>query len=146
MSRALRRVPPMGGRWNPWRALRAREQARLRFRAVHPSAGRGYVEVRDGHEIITLHHDLDTVERNAGLAHELVHLERGVPPVGCPELLLAKEETAVRRETARRLVPLNDLRTFVAARVEIGPVTAGDVCEEFEVPIDVALEAMRQVA
>lgn len=136
----------MGVRWNPWRALRARETARLRFRAVHPSAGRGYIEIVGGYEVITLHHDLDPVERNAGLAHEIIHAERGVPPVDCPPLLLAKEETAVRRETARRLVPLDELRAFVAARAEFGAVTAGDVGEEFEVPIDVALEAMRQVA
>lgn len=145
LSRGPRKVAPME-RWNPWRALRARETARLRFRSVHPSAGRGYVEVRGGLEVITLDHDLTSVERNAGLAHELVHLERGVPEIGCPELLRAKEEAAVRRETARRLVPLDELRSFVAARAELGAVTARDVGEEFEVPIDVALEAMRQVA
>lgn len=133
-------------RWNPWGALRARERARLHFRAVHPSAGRGYVIVAGDLEVIVLHHDLDQVERRAGLAHELVHLERGVPPADCPPLLRAKEEAAVRRETALRLVPLDELSTFVNARAELGPVTARDVCEEFEVPVDVALEAMRRVA
>lgn len=134
------------GRWNPWRALRRRERARLHFRSVHPSAGRGYVEVRDGVEQIYLDHRLDRVERNATLAHELIHLERGVPPVGCPDLLRAKEEATVRRETARRLVPLDELAAFVRARAELGGVTVADVAEEFEVPPDVALEAMRMVA
>lgn len=133
-------------RWNPWGALRARERALLRFRAVHPSAGRGYVIVAGGVELIVLHHDLDQVERRAGLAHELIHLERGVQPEDCPPLLRDKEEAAVRKETALRLVPLDELRSFVNARAELGAVTARDVCEEFEVPVDVALEAMRRVA
>lgn len=132
--------------WNPWQALRRRGQARLRFRQVHPSAGGAYVEVRDGRETITLDHSLDRRERNAALAHELIHLERGVPSVGCPDLLRAKEEALVRAETARRLVPPHELWEWGQRRAEVGPVTVEDVCDEFGVPEHVAREALRQVA
>lgn len=134
------------GRWNPWRALRAREDARLRFRSIHPSAGGALVEVRDGVETIYLDHRLDAAERNAALAHELIHLERGVPEVGCPDLLRAKEEALVRAETVRRLVPVDELAGWVKARAEVGPVTVDMVAEEWGVPGYVAETALARLA
>lgn len=133
------------GRWNPWAALRRRERARLRFATVHPS-GQGRVEVAsDGTEWVYLDHRLGRVERNAVLGHELIHLERGVPHVGCPQALRDKEEATVRQITAERLVPPGELAAFVRARTPVGPVTVSDVCEEFDVPRDVAEEACRRL-
>ncbi|WCO68681.1 hypothetical protein PO878_08060 [Iamia majanohamensis] len=105
----------------------------------------------DGHQAILVNRDLPPAERLAALAHELVHLERGG---GChrPGLhdrlrpLRAREEAQVDRIVARRLVPLDLLEAWAAARAEVGPVTTRDVADEFEVPLAVALEAMRQVA
>lgn len=133
-------------RWNPWRALRRREQARLRFRSIHPSSGGGLVTVVNGQETIWLDHRLDRVERNAVLAHELIHLERGVPEAGCPDLLRDKEEALVRAETAQRLVPPDELQVWAETRAKLGPVTVVDICDEFGVPIDVAIEAVRHAA
>ena len=135
------------GRWNPWRALRRREQARLRFRAVHPSAGGAYCEVHpDGTEHIYLDHSLDQVHRNAALAHELVHLERGLPHPHAPWALVQTEEARVRAETARRLVPPDELRAWATARTDDDPITLVDICDHFDVPTAVALEAARQAA
>lgn len=55
------------------------------------------------------------------------------------------EERQVRQETARRLVPLDELFDFVQARVTIEPVTVAMVADEFEVPDAVAGEALRQL-
>lgn len=128
--------------------LRRRERARLHFADVHPS-GRGRVDVdadADGAERIYLDHGLDRRERKATLMHELIHLERGVPEVDCPPLLRAKEEATVRRLTASELIPPDELRTWVNVRVEVEPVTAVDMADHFDVPVDVAVEAMRHVA
>ena len=53
----------------------------------------------------------------------------------------------VRAVTAERLVPDDELRSFVEARSELEGVTSRAVAEEFEVPIDVAhLALLRMVA
>lgn len=74
-------------------------------------------------------------------AHKLIHRERGVPPVGCPDLLRVKEEALVRAETARRLLPPAELHAWATTRAEVGPVTVADVCDERGVPEHVAREA-----
>ncbi|HEX2578624.1 MAG TPA: hypothetical protein VHK88_19935 [Aquihabitans sp.] len=124
-----------GGRTNPWRRLRQREQARLHFGDVHPS-GRGRIEVRpDGTEDIYLDSGLGRRDRNAVLAHEVTHAERGVPPTDCPRALYDKEEETVRRITTDGLVPPTELAAFVRARLSTGdPVTVDDMVEHFDVP------------
>lgn len=129
--------------WNPWRALRARTHLRLVHAPLPPSV-RGVLVDGDPRTIV-LADRLSRVERNATLAHELVHDERGLLfPPGAPPALCAKEERWVSQETARRLVPLEELDELVARLEELGePVGAAVVIEEFDVPVDVAHLALR---
>lgn len=85
-------------------------------------------------------------DRAAVLAHELIHDERDILyPPGCPAALVAKEEAAVDRAVARRLVPLDALRRLVAARSAFGPVTTAEIADEFDVPVEVAQRAAELV-
>lgn len=134
------------GRWNPWRELRARTHIVFARRRL-PDGLLGVHGRRGDRVAIVVDVDLDPVERNAVLAHELVHDERGggidapyMPPGW--DAVVAREEHLVEREVARRLVPLDELRAFVERRRELGePVTVGDVVEEFDVPVWVAVRA-----
>ncbi len=101
-----------------------------------------YVRRGDTQAILVGRH-LDPVERLAALAHELVHLERG----GVTDCLdEAKEERAVDRIVAGRLVPENELEALIEVLVEMeGGVTAEMVAEEFEVPTAVARRAMAEL-
>lgn len=130
-------------RWNPWRALRQRDHVTLRWARL-PAGTRG-LWVSDGTTAtITIDARLGRVERNATLAHELVHDERGVMlTADAPRGVRAKEESIVADITAERLVPAVELEGFVAARVGCGEgVTAAMVAEEFEVPVRVAVRAI----
>jgi len=131
-----------GGRLNPWRALRERHQAILHYADVHPS-GRGRIEVDpDGTENIYLDHGLDRRNRKAVLAHEVIHAERGVPPLDCPQALRDREEETVRRITTDGLVPPDELAAFIRARLSTGdPVSVEDLVEEFDVPPGTARHA-----
>ncbi len=106
------------------------------------------VDVHAGTATITLASGLDRAERNAVLAHELVHLERGggVDYAGSPpswQAVVAREERIVDREVARRLVPPRELHRLARARRSTGdPVTIDDVIEEFDVPEWVARDAV----
>lgn len=75
------------------------------------------------------------------LAHELVHAERGIGHGAATAATMQREEAAVRREVARRLVPEAELRRFVARRLTVGPVGIAEIAEEFDVDPDVAAEA-----
>ena len=121
----------MGG-WNPWQDLAARDWIRLGWARL-PGTTRGLWLIRDGQSTILLDSRLDRRQRRATLGHELVHEERGIPTIGVPAALAAKEEAIVERITATRLVPLAELRDFARARAELGPVMAADVAEEFDV-------------
>jgi len=128
-------------RWDPWRALRERRSTVLVWQPMVGSGGLAEVHA-DGVEVIVLDPRLDRRDRRAVLAHELVHLERSLLPAGTPNAVIAREEHQVRCETARRLVPPVDLRVFVAARAEVGPVTPELVADEFDVPRAVAAQAL----
>lgn len=93
---------------------------------------------------IVIDRSLPPVERLAVLAHELVHIERG----GTADCLdVGREERAVDRIVAQRLVPADELEALVEVLVEIeGGVTAEMVAEEFEVPAEVAARAMAGLA
>lgn len=60
-------------------------------------------EVRDGGRLVVLRRGTSAAQRRCTLAHEIVHLERGLPR--CRGVLLAREEAAVHAVAARRLLP-----------------------------------------
>jgi len=106
----------------------------------------GLAEVApDGSEVVVLDPRLDRRERRAVLAHELVHLERRLLPSGTNDAVIDREEHQVRAETVRRLVPPDALARLVAARIDVGPVTADLVADEFDVPLPVAVSAMSRL-
>lgn len=106
--------------------------------------------------VIAVDPSLGQVERNAALAHELVHDERGgiVDGPDAPDgwdVVVAREERIVDRIVAGRLVPAHRLEEYIdrVLSLDDGGVTAAMVAEEFGVPEDVAqraLEAMVEAA
>jgi hypothetical protein len=87
---------------------------------------------------------LGRVERRCHLGHELVHDERRITSPSATDATMEREEVIVRREAARRLVPLAELQTFVEKAVEAGEaVSAGEIAREFDVTEAVATEAAR---
>jgi hypothetical protein len=112
----------------------------LRFAEVGPHRG---IWQRDADgEVIVLDVALDRRARRCVLAHELVHAERGIGRPAASAATMEREEEAVRREVARRLVPPGLLASFVGSRAELDGTTAADVAEEFDVEIDVAVKAL----
>lgn len=132
--------------WNPWRALRTLPHVDVVFRRL-PKRGRGLLGIEGDVAVVWVDDRLGQIERNAVLAHELVHLERGGGAFrpGQPETwgaVVARDEAAVDNEVARRLVPPDELAAFVAARVEMGEcVMAWEIAEEWTVPERVARQA-----
>ena len=124
----------MGGRWNPWRALRDLGDIVL-VRDVPLAGPRGLAIVfPDGEPVVALDPALSRVERRSVLAHELVHLERGLLPAGAPEHVVAREERLVDDETARRLVPADELRAVAASLLDVAEaVEAWQLAEHFDV-------------
>jgi hypothetical protein len=130
--------------FDPWRAAESHDDLIL---AVHPVAGvmgGGFHARHRGHAVIVVDPALDGAARRAVLTHELVHHERGGSierrdvPAGL-RALVDREERAVDREVARRLVPRDALAAFVGERTSAGgSVDADEVAAQFEVPHDVA--------
>lgn len=136
----------MTGRWHPWAELRRRAHIVLEWAWID-GAEALLEDLGGGRRRLTLDAGLDQCERRAALGHELVHDERGIfPSDDTPMALVRKEEYAVEAETARRLVPLGELGELVRARVcDGGCVEWRDVAEWFDVPRDVAENALRQL-
>ena len=130
------------GRWNPWHALRDRPHIELRYGRLDDSLQGMWQRDHLG-ELIVLDDRLDRRQRRCVLAHELVHAERGIGHGAATEATMQREETAVRREVARRLVPEAELRAFVARRLTVDPVTLDQIADEFDVDLEVAAEAVR---
>jgi hypothetical protein len=126
--------------WNPWAALRARPAVELRFAELGSSRGLWQRDARG--EVIVLDLRLDRRARRCVLAHELVHAERGIGHPAATAATMEREEEAVRREVARRLVPPGLLASLVASRANVGGVTVADVADEFDVELDVATKAL----
>lgn len=109
-----------------------------------PDGCQGRIEDDGQERRVLLDFRLGQRDRNAVLAHELVHDERDIlywPDT--PQALVEKEEAIVNREVAHRLVPMTLLARYVARVVEMGePVHAAAVMEEFDVPLDVAHRAL----
>src|SRR4051812_31466889 len=88
--------------WNPWRALADLAHIRLHFTDLP----RGILGTfNHDTDVIHLTHGMSQAQRRSVLAHELVHHDRG--PV--PAWLTCREEQAVSREAARRLIPFDSL-------------------------------------
>jgi hypothetical protein len=88
--------------YDPWLELRARwPEVRV---VIEPMAGRLLGELR--YPVIALRAGTTAAQRRCTLAHELVHLERGVHDCGP---WAAREERAVHAEAARRLIGGDDL-------------------------------------
>lgn len=127
-------------RWNPWRAARDRDNLVIEFDDV-PCGAAWFQEGEL--DVIVIDVAADRRTRRALLAHELIHAERRIGFPAASAAVMEREEAVVRRETAVRLVPLDELAAFVGRSEGIEPVTARSVGEEFDVPDDVAAEACR---
>jgi Zn-dependent peptidase ImmA (M78 family) len=125
--------------WNPWAAARAVPHLEIWFADV-PDGATWHREEDADH--ITIDARATRRERRALLAHELVHVERGIGYPAATPATMQREEAIVRREVAARLVPPDALEDLVARRSDVEPVTALVVAEEFDVPEDVAREAL----
>lgn len=86
--------------WNPWRELSNRPEVKLEW--IHRGK-RGCIDFTT--RTITLRYSMPFEERRCVIAHELVHDERG----DVPRWMKPREEAAVRRESARRLITLDEL-------------------------------------
>ena len=138
--------------FDPWRAAEHHDDLIL---AAHPLArlmGGGFYAQLGSTSIIVVDPDLDGAERRVVLTHELVHHERGgsVARTGAPERLQAlvdREERAVDREVARRLVPDAELRTLVCEHLGAGDgLDVREVADHFEVPVAIASLALAALA
>lgn len=132
-------------RWHPWRELRQRAHVTLVFDRLADRFGGAFYGVAGDHAAVVISPELDQVERRCALAHELVHDERRVTRPHATDATMELEEERVRRETARRLVPLEDLAELVATRIDVDPITVELVANEYDVTSAVAAEALRQL-
>lgn len=133
--------------WSPWEAVGRMPHVEVRRVDLPPECG-GEVTARRGERTwVLLDRGLTRAERRSTLTHALVHLERGtarsdhMPATW--DAVVVREEHIVDGETARRLIPLDDLSAFVDRQVELGePVHAIDVAAEWDVTLRVANRAL----
>jgi hypothetical protein len=85
--------------WHPWRTIRSRSDITVRWHRLDDRLGEWCEETRT----ITLDPRQLQRERRCTATHEVIHAERG-DRCGDP-----KTEEHVRRETARRLIPIGAL-------------------------------------
>ena len=124
--------------WNPWVTLRGMPDVEA-VTADLPTGVGGMSVDYPGRPVIVLDSPLTQVERNAALAHELVHLERGWP---CRASWA--EEERVHDEVARRLAPLDELHQWVVTReLDEAQIETWMIAEQFHIPDPVAERAMR---
>jgi len=125
--------------WNPWAAARAH----LHLEILYDDVPDGATWHRDAQgDCITISASADRRQRRALLAHELIHMERGIGYPVATAATMQREEAIVRRETAVRLVPLAELTALIERADGIEPITPALVGDEFDVPEHVAMEAM----
>lgn len=94
---------------HPWRAFRALTQWALCFDRL--PTGTWAVTNFPTHTV-TLDDRLLQVERRSAIAHEVTHIERG--PVPSEHVMAAREELAVEKVTARRLISIEHLGEALA--------------------------------
>lgn len=137
------------GPWNPWRALRAREHLLFDRHPVAAETGGGaIVAFDDGVSVVIVDPALGRRERNAVLAHELIHDELGVDAEvdmpGTWDVVTDRQEKAIDDEVARRLVPLEQLIPWAVRLVAAGEVVESwMVADRFDVPERVARLAIK---
>ena len=95
--------------YHPWRRFSAQAAWTLAH-ADLPRGLRGFTDFWTNSVI--LNRRLRQVERRCTICHELVHIERG--PLPDDDRLAAREESAVEREAARRLIELQPLGEALA--------------------------------
>lgn len=92
----------------------------------------------DGRDEILIEETLGRRARREVLAHELVHVERGVGwPAATPATMQAEEER-VWREALTRLAPPGQVLAFAQERASVGAVTVHDVADEFDLTPETA--------
>jgi hypothetical protein len=96
--------------YDPWVDL-AENWPHVRV-VIEPMAGDLLGEVRDAGLLIALREGTSEAQRRCTLAHELVHLERGIFDCGQWE---HREELHVHSEVARRLISLSALIEAIRA-------------------------------
>lgn len=125
--------------YRPWRDAATRAELEVMVCDLPSGVRAIHARSPDGHRAILISRALDPVERLAALAHELVHDERGG---GChqPHLparmrpLVTRDETAVDRIAADRLLPLDRLDRWVALQEAADrPVTVAWAAAELDV-------------
>jgi hypothetical protein len=120
--------------WNPWRSLRDRDEVDLWFAPLDGCRG---LWVRSaGRDAIYLEETLDRRQRREVLAHELVHVERGLGHPDVSPLLTAKDEASVWREALRRLAPAEVLADLRRRADDGDPITIGDLADELDLSED----------
>lgn len=120
-------------RWNPWRALRGTD-VELWFAALDGPRGRWTRS--GGLDEILIEETLGRRERREVLAHELVHVERGVGWPDASAATMEREEAIVWCEALDRLVPPSEVSAFLARRASVGPVSVHELAEEFDLSDD----------
>jgi hypothetical protein len=134
-------------RFDPWLAAELHDDLILALDPVAALMGGGFHAWRGGLGVIVVDPALAGADRRAVLTHELVHHERGgaVERVDAPaawQSMVDREERAVDREVARRLVPSAELWALITERVaDGGGVDAAEVAAHFDVPRWVAVLA-----
>lgn len=131
---------------NPWKTLKATPEVMLRMERLDDSLGGGcYVpDPVTGLGLIKLDRRLTQRERNAVLAHELWHHERGG---GCNDPAADRVECRrIWRLVAEDQVPDDELRVlWVEAERSGRTIGPAEVAERFGTTEEVAVLAMRRL-
>jgi hypothetical protein len=124
--------------WDPWEELRRRPH--LFFKLAHLDGMEAAYVPRGRRAAVIVHTELGRRARAAALGHELVHDERGggcgCSPLGAEgwQYVCSREERAVDRIVAERMLDGGEVLAFAQRRAEFGePTTVVDVAEEFDV-------------
>lgn len=116
-------------RYDPWRDL-AVNWPEIDV-LIEPMGGRLLGVLR--YPVIALRAGTSAAQRRCTLAHEIVHLERGVGDCGPWS---GREELLVHREVARRLIPIADLAS--AVRYLGGSAVLAELAQVLEVDLETA--------
>lgn len=133
-------------RYEPREDLAGRSHVTLVADPIARGSGGGAFYGLAGDEAyIVVDPDLAPAEQDDAIAHELVHDERRILYPDAPPLVMQREEHTVRRITAARRVPPDQLLDLVQDTVQIEPVTIATVCDHFGVGPDIAEQALRRL-